>query len=385
MEELKDLIRKYNEGACSPEEKAFVEHWYQFFDWKSAEEASDAELLQMKEEVWALLKDKGNINTYEPAEKLISPIRHFRPWRYLTAAMIIAAVAGIGLFRFYFNDRKAAEPISTAESVSFDPAPGASKARLILADGKALALDSLATGSLTEADGTVIDQQSGRLVYKKNKNAPDEIVFNTLVVPRGGEYQLLLSDGSKVWLNAASSIRYPTRFASTERVVYLNGEAYFDVEKNTKSPFKVITEDGAMIEALGTRFDVMAYDDEKSVKAVLESGIVRVTRENRAVLLSPRQEAEWQREKKDLRVKEADLEKTLAWKNGMIQFREDDIASIMRQIARWYDVEVIFSGQRSGGRYNGYIRRQSKLSKVLEILKEAGVQCRLENRKLIVE
>jgi ferric-dicitrate binding protein FerR (iron transport regulator) len=187
-------------------------------------------------------------------------------------------------------------------------------------------------------------------------------------------------------MNAASSLRFPTRFIAKERVVELTGEAYFEVAKNAKMPFKVVTSQKMTVEALGTKFDVMAYEDELSIKAALAEGSVRVTSDDHhSVLLSPFQLAEWEQGKSSLKVKEADLDKILAWKNGMIEFGKDDLSSIMRQLSRWYDVQVRFEGKISGKRYSGSIRRQSKLSQVLAILKEAGVECRLEGKILIVD
>lgn len=387
MQKLEELIAKYNEGTCSPEEKTFVEQWYQFFDWKNPPEGlSENELLLLKEQVWLSVKNKRKITLPATlAENAIPRVHRIPLWRYAVAVMIIAAIAGIGLFRYYSNLKQTVVPVSAKILPVKDLPPGASKAKLLLANGKAVTLDSIQDISLTEADGTIIDQQSGRLVYKGKSNAASETSFNTLVVPRGGEYQLILADGTKVWMNAASSLRYPTMFVAKERIVYLSGEAYFEVAKNAKMPFKVITDNGMTVEALGTKFDIMAYDDERSVKAALAEGSVRVTNQDNAVLLSPSQLAEWQKGKRNLRVDEADMDKILAWKNGMIEFGEDDLPSIMRQLSRWYDVEVSFAGHELNKRYIGSIRRQSKLSQVLEILKEAGVECSLEGRKLVVE
>jgi ferric-dicitrate binding protein FerR (iron transport regulator) len=387
MEKLGELIDKYAKGDCSPEEKALVEQWYQFLDWKNPpEELPLEELEQFKEEVWLSIceKRKGN-PPHKTIERNISIARRSVLWRYIAAAVIFAAIAGIGSTVFYFNNKHQASIPTVTQIPVPDIMPGASKAQLLLDDGKVIVLDSAQDTSLTEKDGTTIDQQSGKLIYKGSGHAPGVQVFNTLHVPKGGEYQLVLDDGTKVWMNAASSLRYPTRFITNERLVFLDGEAFFEVAKNKSKPFRVITKDSLKVEALGTRFNIMSYADERSVTAALEEGSVRVSKNRNAVVLTPAHLAEWHRQNNNLRVYEADLEKILAWKNGMIEFREDDLAYIMRQISRWYDVEVSFSGDIPKGRYSGYIRRQSRLSQLLEILKESGVKCRTEGKKLIVE
>ncbi|MEP7256962.1 MAG: FecR family protein [Flavitalea sp.] len=388
MQNLEELIRKYNAGSCSAEEKAVIEQWYQFFDWHHPPAGiSDIELARLKEDAWLAIKNKKTVDT--PAkiiEGAFPVVRRLRKWPYYAAASIVLLLAAIVLYQFYFTTNKpAVVPVAETPKTAPDLPPGASKATLILANGRVVSLDSVMNASLTENDGTRISQGSGTLTYNGIVGGADEILFNTLSVPRGGEYQLAMSDGTKVWLNAASSLRFPTRFAGKERLVYLSGEAYFEVAKNTKMPFRVMTEDDMMVEALGTHFDIMAYNDERAVKTSLAEGSVRVTKQSDTVLLKPSTMAVWQKDNRKLSVDEADLEKVLAWKNGMIEFREDDLPSIMRQISRWYDVDIHFTGHEPKGRYNGSIQRQAKLSLVLEILKEAGVECNLQGRKLEVE
>ena len=327
MQELKELIKKYNEGTCTAEEKAFVENWYQFFDLKNTEELPQNELLALKDQVWLSMHNEQKVVELKSSSKT-----SFRRWYYIPAAAVTAAILGLVVFQFYFKATDKPEVSVQEQSSGVDIAPGSSKAQLVLGNGKVVGLGALNEGSLTEADGTVIDRQSGKLIYKRGDDNASIITYNTLLVPRGGEYQLLLSDGSKVWLNAASSLKYPTRFGKKERLLYLSGEAYFDVKRDTKLPFKVVTEDGVVVEVLGTKFNVMSYNDEKSVNTTLESGSVKVVKQNQSVLLRPAQVGEWQKENKNVSVKEGDLDKVLAWKNGMIEFREDEIEMIMRQI-----------------------------------------------------
>ncbi|MEO7767572.1 MAG: FecR domain-containing protein, partial [Ferruginibacter sp.] len=255
---------------------------------------------------------------------------------------------------------------------------------LILADGSIVSLDSIQTMQLKEIDGTLINKQSGKLVYKDGIAANEKTLFNTLSTPRGGEYQLVLPDGSKVWLNAASSLRFPTRFTGKERVVYLHGEAYFEVFKNQQMPFKVKLANDMTVQVLGTHFNIMDYDDESEVCTTLAEGSVTVTSQMKTVHLTPSMQAIMKRSDQHLEVSNADVEKALAWKNGMIEFDGDALPYIMRQLSRWYDVDVTFTGAIPQGTYKGAIRRQAPLIKVVEILKLAGVKFKQEDKKLIV-
>jgi hypothetical protein len=387
MQQLEELLRKYNRGTCTEEERIFVEQWYQFFDLKKSKDLfSEEELLQLQTQVWLSVKDKIAEKGYKAPVRQLHPSKKIIPaWLYTSAAAVVLLIAGTIIYDYFSSNRpviKDTAPIAVAH----DAPPGVSKAMLVMDGGRKVTLDSISAQPLLENDGTTIDKRSGLLVYNGTGASAKEVYFNTLIVPPGGEYQLILSDGTKVWMNAASSLRFPTRFIAKERVVELNGEAYFEVTKNAKMPFKVVTSQKMTVEALGTKFDVMAYEDEISLKAALAEGSVRVSNDdNNSVLLSPNQLAEWEQGKSRMKVKEADLDKILAWKNGMIEFGEDDLSSIMRQLSRWYDVQVRFGGKTSGKRYSGSIRRQSKLSQVLAILKEAGVECRLEGKMLIVD
>jgi hypothetical protein len=387
MQHLEELLRKYNRGTCSDEERLFVDQWYQFFDWKNPQDSlSEQELLRLQTQVWLSVKaqiaQKGHP---APVGQLQASRKIIPRWIYTAAAVIILIICGPILYN-YFSSQPAAGPVAAPVAVANDALPGVSKAMLVMDGGRKVTLDSISAQPLLENDGTTIDKRSGLLVYNGTGVSAKAVSFNTLIVPPGGEYQLVLSDGTKVWMNAASSLRFPTRFIAKERVVELTGEAYFEVAKNAKMPFKVVTSQNMTVEALGTKFDVMAYEDELSVKAALAEGSVRVTNHNNnSVILSPFHLAEWKRDNSSLRVRAADLDKILAWKNGMIEFGEDDLSSIMRQLSRWYNVKIQFEGKISGKHYSGSIRRQSKLSQVLAILKEAGVECRLEGKILIVD
>jgi transmembrane sensor len=387
MQKIEDLIRKYNSGECTAEEKIWLEQWYQSFDWNNKSNSiPDGNIKKLKEEVWlALQKSKT------PEERVITPpvvsilSKSIKAWYYAAAAVTIAAIAVIS---FYLSrpskESNVVNHVATKQDINSDVLPGTSKAQLVLSDGNVVSLDSARNMQLKEEDGTYINKQSGKLVYNDNAGGNGKILFNTLSTPRGGEYQLVLPDGSKVWLNAASSIKYPTRFGGKERTVFVHGEAYFEVTKNKEVPFQVKLDNDMTVQVVGTHFNIMAYEDESEVRTTLAEGIVKVISPVKTVLLSPSKQAIMKRGDQSLTVSNADVSKALAWKNGMIEFDGDDLPYIMRQLSRWYDVDVNFAGAIPKGTYKGTIHRQSPLSKVLEILRVAGVQFKMNDKKLIV-
>ena len=308
-------------------------------------------------------------------------VRYFRYWRAAAAVLLLAA-GGTAWYQLG-NRHHDAGPAPLAQH---DVLPGAPKARLQLGDGTEVQLDAISGNGLKEKDGTRINKDNGKLVYHVAGNSGNAVTFNTLSTPRGGEYQLVLPDGSKVWLNAASSLRFPTKFAGTDRTVYLTGEAYFEVAQNAAQPFQVQLNNGVKVAVLGTAFNVMAYDDEKAVNTTLVTGKVKVAQQNgNSVLLGPSQQAVLPKGSQQFQVSEADIDKTIAWKMGMFEFDDDDITTVMRQLARWYDVNVKFSGPVPDKHYTGSIRKQSTLSQALRILKTAGIQYNIEGKQIIVE
>ena len=388
MQKIEDLIRKYNSGECSAEEKIWLEQWYQSFDWSNTNDTiSDTRSKSLKEEVWLALQNSKPSARPEATEPAITSLSSsINWWRYAAAAVLVIGIAGI---IFYLSRHPVKESNITDNNIiipveSGDALPGTSKAKLVLADGSVISLDSARNMQLKEEDGTFIDKQSGKLVYNDNGGGNGKILFNTLSTPRGGEYQLVLPDGSKVWLNAVSSIKFPTRFQGKERIVFLHGEAYFEVAKNKAMPFQVKLDNDMTVQVVGTHFNIMGYADENEVRTTLTEGIVKVTSPVKTVLLSPSKQAIMKRGNQSLTVSNADVAKALAWKNGMIEFDGDDLPYIMRQLSRWYDVDISFRGAIPKGTYKGAIRRQAPLSKVLEILRVAGVQYKMEGKKLIV-
>lgn len=303
-------------------------------------------------------------------------------WAVAAAVAMIVITAGWWLASRY-SAGKEADPAIAAREKDI-AAPVSSLAVLTLSSGEKILLDSVATGKVTADGGIQVTKGSdGRIVYSGNNQ---NIVSNTISLPKGSRpLQLVLADGSRVWLNAASSITYPTSFAGQPRHVEVQGEAYFEVSHDKLKPFVVqcgITH----VEVLGTHFNVKAYTDEPSTDITLLEGSVKVVRkneENAAVLLLPGQQAVVT----DMiqLVNNADTESAIAWKNGYFSLKGADLHAIMRQISRWYNVEVIYEGKVSDRKFVGAISRDIRLSDLLQSLKEYGIEGRLEQQKLILQ
>lgn len=383
LHQLEALIKKYNAGECTQEEKLWLEQWYLSFEWNKPDDLPDMELAQLKHEVWDSLQREKNRSLPMGSVATEGPRRLPGRWWYYSAAAVAILIVSSVLFTRR-NDPKP-EAATVAQTVSRqDFLPGTSKASLVLGDGSIVSLDSAAITQLKEGDGTTIDKKYGKIVYNNAAGTDNRVIYNTLNIPRGAEYQLVLPDGSKVWLNAASSLRFPTRFTEKDRSVYLTGEAYFEITKNTAQPFRVITTDGMEVEVVGTHFNVMAYKDEEYIKTTLTEGKVRIKNDGHITSLSPSQQAALQKNTQQLNVKQADIDKEIAWKNGMIEFSDDDLPYIMRQLSRWYDVDVSFEGSIPKGSYNGSIPRRATLTEVMQILKLAGVKYWLDNKRVVI-
>ncbi|MFT3701420.1 MAG: FecR domain-containing protein [Agriterribacter sp.] len=383
-QQLEELIKKYNAGLCTEAEKKWLEDWYQTFEWNKSKNIPATELQRLKNEAWTAILSQKNTAATNTLYKIDADKKMFRiRWWYYAAAVLI--IVSLTTLLKTTTVKQTTPVVATVEKPVIKDIPaGTSKAILVLGDGSSVALDSAAVSQLKEGDGTVIDKQYGKLVYNHPANATSPVLYNTLRIPRGAEYQLVLPDGSKVWMNAASSLKFPTRFTGTERKVFLSGEAYFEVAKNAKKPFKVSTDEGIEVEVLGTHFNVKAYEDENDVKTTLTEGKVKIRKDENTVTLAPSQQGLWKKKAQNLTVKEVDAEKEIAWKNGIIEFNDDELPYIMRQLSRWYDVDISFEGAIPKGSYNGAIPRKATLSEVMQILKVAGVKYWLDNKKLIV-
>jgi transmembrane sensor len=305
--------------------------------------------------------------------------------RIVAAASIIGLIL-VGTF-FWFNrdeQREVSQTEVRKNGYKNDVLPGGDKAILTLADGSTIVLDDAQNGALTQQGATKVIKLGGKLAYDPTGAGSTEVVYNTITTPRGGQYQIELPDGSQVWLNAASSLRFPTAFAGKERRVEISGEAYFEVAKNKNMPF-VVSVNGAEVQVLGTHFNVMAYQEEDVVKTTLLEGVVQFVSGNSTSLLKPGQQSQLTKEGQVKVVSGIDVDEVMAWKNGMFHFENVDIETIMQQLSRWYDVEVVFKSKNTREQFVVEMPRSSKLSDVLRVLELTGdIKFEIEGKKVIV-
>lgn len=370
-----ELLKKYTEGRCTDEEKNLLESWYLEHEADRPldfpEEAREKQL----DEIWESLP----IHKKEKTPVYL--------WPKFAAACVLLVTIGTG---FYFYQTQQAEKIQVKNqhALASTIKAGSTKAVLILANGKKISLDDASSAELAKESGLKITKGAdGKLVYIIPKSSSKEVSYNTIETPRGGQYQIVLPDGSQVWLNAASSIRYPTSFSASSRTVSITGEAYFEVAKNPLLPFRVIS-GGQTVQVLGTHFNICAYPDEKGIRTTLIEGSVKVTNNkfNSAATLRPGQQSLITATDKTIDVRPAEIDDILAWKNGSFNFNNEDIYSIMRKLSRWYDVDISYTNQEiQRQRFSGNIPRTSEISDVLHFLEYTGtVHFKVSERRIYV-
>jgi transmembrane sensor len=307
-------------------------------------------------------------------------------YRYVAAAAIFILIAVSAYFVFL---KKSEKPLIAEKPtpVQNDLLPGGNKAILTLADGTTFVLDSAKNGALAVQGNTQIIKGDGTLAYNKKEQVgiAQNVVYNSVSTPKGGQYQLTLADGTRVWLNAASSIRFPTAFAGSDRRVEITGETYFEVAHNASKPFHVVV-NGLDVQVLGTHFNINSYPDEESMQTTLLEGSVKVSfgSTKQTVFIKPGEQASLSKDGKLSTIKDVDVDKVIAWKNGWFEFDKTDLQAILRQISRWYDVDVVYEKNVTQEKFGGRISRNLPLSNLLELLKSNGVQFKLDGKKLIV-
>jgi len=372
------LYEKYMEGQCTPEEEqALFSHQKEFqLTDNQWEEESMGDEEGVKRTVWLRLK------------KNVLPKRI---WLYTAASVAAMLVLVAGYFFLVPSQQPAVtaakqNQLTTAPKVyTADIDPGGNKAILKLANGSIVSLDDMKAGTTAKHGNLIIHKtKGGQLSYSVNPDSmhTQTVQFNTLTTPKGGQYEVVLADGSKVFLNAASSLRFPTAFTGHERNVELRGEGYFEVAKNKAMPFKVKVAD-MTVAVLGTHFNIMAYEGEKWIKTTLLEGSVRLSNGNASTMLKPGEQGRLTNSG-TLQVVNVNTAEEVAWKDGYFAFNKADIQTVMRQISRWYDVGVQYTGALPTDEFVGKISRSSKLSEVLRMLQLTGVHFRLEDKKLII-
>ncbi|NOT91847.1 FecR family protein [Ferruginibacter sp.] len=317
----------------------------------------------------------------------------FFNWKRVAAAAAI--ITGIIIAGYFINSKNAgpASIVKTTIPKTDVAAPKGNTAVITLGNGQQIILDSAGSGTLaTQGNVNVIKTTDGQIVYNGTAN---EVLFNTLTNPRGSKpITLTLIDGSKVWLNTESSLRYPTSFSGNERQVEITGEAYFEVAKNTTQPFKVNIAGKGMVEVLGTHFNINSYQDEMATKVTLLEGSVKVFiprlahQQINAMVITANQQALYSNSKDangQIKVKNnVDIAAVMAWKNGFFNFDNVDLQTVMRQLGRWYNVNVVFQGNIPARVFGGEMQRDLNLSEVLRLLQKNNIHFKIQGDNLIV-
>lgn len=372
------LLEKYELGEATPAEQDFIESWFNYLDEMNKEADPFAgmqppEKLQLRQQMHERLlhemQESTTIRTIRPARR--ASIK----WQAAAAVLFIICAAG-GYWFFFRNTEQTGTSVAVT---STDTIPARERAVLKLASGEEILLDS--------AHGRISSQQfnasndSGRLQYGLNNKAPE---YHTLSTPRGAQYQLQLPDGTEVWMNAASSITYPTAFTGSHREVTITGEAYLEVARNKDLPFRVKA-GGMLIDVTGTHFNINTYTNEPILTTTLLEGGVNVSSNSSKVMLHPGEQSQLNAEGQLSVKKDVNTGEIIAWKNGQFHFESADLETILRQLSRWYDVDVHYEGLIPNEQFFMIIKRTSSLSAVLKALQANNVQFSIEGKKLTVK
>jgi transmembrane sensor len=372
------LLEKYEQGLATDQEVRELEGWYQTFEDRPDIMASlsNEEKLRARESMLnrltVIIPDHVKGGTGQTKK----PVLLWRRWTVAASLLIMVSVAG------YFFLNKDLPEAEYGKALKQDLAPGSNKAILTLSGGKRIILTDAKNGQLATEGGSLIQKTAdGQVVYGAEvSDAP--IVMNTMSTPRGGQYHLTLADGTGVWLNAASSITYPSGFSGNQRQVEITGEVYFEVAHNAEKPF-LVKSGSQIVEVLGTHFNINAYPDENRIKTTLLEGSVAISSAGHRQKLKPGQQAVLSGQ--SLKISEADTDEAMAWKEGYFQFADADIKTVMRQISRWYDVDVVFEGPVTKQTFTGRVSRFRNISNVLKIVQSYGdVNLVFEGRRIMV-
>ncbi|GEP98777.1 FecR family protein [Chitinophaga cymbidii] len=385
---INQILKQYAAGALTEEEKKELEQLL-------AQPGRDA----LAERIAALMGEESdtsytitagkNLETFArimAADKPLRPkLKPVARWWWAAAAAVFLCLAA-GAY-FLLNPGRQSAQTAQQQQVTPEKDPGRNTAVLYLEDNSAVELDSAGNGFLTNQGGARVTLANGELAYEPQPaEGPLAVTYNRIATPRGGEFSIVLPDGTKVWLNAASSLRFPTAFNGEKREVELTGEAYLQVAEDKARPFEVKIRD-VNIAVLGTQFNIMGYEDEAGIVTTLVSGSVRVTAQGHpSRLLVPGQHAVVENKTGALYVQKADVAEEIAWKNGSIHFESVNIRQIMRQVSRWYDVDVEYRGNVADMDFTCTVSRRDKLSKLLTLLEmTAAVHFTMEGNTIIVQ
>jgi Fe2+-dicitrate sensor, membrane component len=309
----------------------------------------------------------------------VSSLRIVRRW--MAAAAVFILIASISFLWSKKRDTDSDREL-TVTSSPIRITPGKDGAILTLSDNTTIVLDSAGNGIIATQNGSDVVLNNGQLIYKTKNHAG--VAYNTMTTPKGRQFSLVLPDGTKAWLNAGSSLRYPTAFVGKERKVEVTGEVYFEVAKNERMPFKVKVNERMEVVVLGTHFNINSYSNEASINTTLLEGSVQISNETQNQILKPGQQANVNSDQKINIVNNVNLKKVMAWKNGVFDFDDASLQEVMRQLERWYDIEVVYEKGVPDIEFVGTLARDLSLEDILKGLKLSEVNLRIEGRKLIV-
>lgn len=378
-EQAQDLLNRNKLGQCTAEEQALLDQWY-FQEAAKQEPAEDpADVLEEERLIWNRILEKipDDNNT-----------RYFKRWYSIAAAVIFFCLSSGA----YFLLKKPAVDVLAVKkhSIKNDIGPGGNKAILTLANGTQVILDDAKNGNIANNAAIRVNKTgNGMLVYHFNKNllgkntaASSEI--NTITTPRGGQYQIELEDGTKIWLNAASSIKFPQIFADNIRQVELSGEAYFEVAKNKTKPF-IVKANGTQVQVFGTHFNINAYADNAKIATTLLEGSVSMSYAGATVMLKPGQQGVASKNGGAIKTDFVDTEEITGWKNGLFIFHDESIANIMKQVSRWYDVDVEYKDGVQNKEFGGTISKYKNITELLNNIQfTKTIHYKLEGRRVII-
>lgn len=375
-----ELYESYLQGTCNAEEKKLVEDWYNKISASAErEEMPEADYDKMRAKIWSELHASTQFNAKGTGARQL-----FQPWKLTAAASILICV---GLAFQHFSSRE----VNTIQVSSNTPiSSGGNRAYLTLSNGERILLNNEASNNISNQNGVRISKTTdGQLIYTITNTEPVNTrsiaAFNKIETPKGGQYQVQLPDGTKVWLNSSSSLRYPASFtALKERRVELTGEAYFEVTHIKNLPFKVTTGDHE-VKVLGTHFNVMAYPEEPAISTTLLQGSINVSKGSNSRKIKPGEESIVKKTTNSIIIENADLDKVMAWKNGRFEFEDSELPEIMRQLSRWYDVTIDYRLTTNPGKFGGGISKDQTLDEVLKLIEGNGIcHFKIEGRKIIV-
>ena len=390
---MEEIFKKYLDNQCSPEEVRILLAYFN-------DPENEKQLRELIKNSLEAIETDNNESQWQPAtDKIFDTIKrelkpakgkivplYRRTWIRVAAAVILL-VGCYSLYKYINIKGTDKREIAKSDTTNNEIGPGGNKAILTLADGSTINLGTAVSGTLAEqGNTTLVKNADGQLTYTSLNEKPAQLFQNSVTTPRGGQHQITLSDGSKAWLNAASSIDFPVAFTGIERIVKITGEVYFEVANNAAMPFKVKIGDKAEVEVLGTHFNVNAYSDEPTITTTLLEGSVKVSgpTQNNSTTIKPGEQAQLNANNQITVNKIENAKQVVDWKNGTFSFDSSDLEMTLRQLARWYDVSIIFEGAIPKKKFSGEMQRDLSLSQVTKLLEKNNVYCRIEGKNLVV-